>query len=128
MVADEGREGCGSASPSQKSLFDQSVSPPLSLAHFEAAAVSAGRVDHSHHLFGLHPPDGVFQGGELNEGKSSARTYIGMETTTNFKRGFIPIEPWLKTGEWGGTRESASGFYMIAAGALSLEIRQFLTC
>ena len=61
----------------------------------------AGRVDHSHHLFGLHPPDGVFQGGELNEGKSSARTYIGMETTTNFKRGFIPIEPWLKTGGMG---------------------------
>ena len=51
-----------------------------------------------------------------------------METTTNFKRGFIPIEPWLKTGEWGGTRESASGFYMIEAGALSLEIRHFLTC
>ena len=45
-----------------------------------------------------------------------------METTTNFKRGFIPIEPWLKTGEWGGTRESASGFYMIEAGALSLEM------
>ena len=88
---------------------------------------------HSHHLLGVHPPDGVFQRDELNEGKSSARTYIGLDHN---KRGLIPIWPWQtsdggRTTEWDGTREAAFERSIIRAGALgSLGIirHSFLTC
>ena len=53
----------------------------LSLSRsLRVVATSLGRpleLEHSHHLFGLHVPDGVFQRDELNEGKSSAGTYMG---------------------------------------------------
>jgi hypothetical protein len=48
----------------------------------DSVVVVCLRGGRDHHLFGLHPLDCVGDLDELNEGKSSARTYIGMETNT----------------------------------------------